>query len=135
MSSWSAHFLLTVFVSFGQFHSCLFYHHLCLLLLSSLEIKPFLFALKRVTDSSTAQPLSGYWSPLQPLYKIALLKLNNITLDVPWSLETEKSHICDPGPQKNPCIGFPVGFPVAQLVEHGASNAKIMGLIPRESKS
>ncbi len=26
-------------------------------------------------------------------------------------------------------------FPVAQLVEHGASNAKIMGLIPRESKS
>ncbi len=27
------------------------------------------------------------------------------------------------------------GFPVAQLVEHGASNAKIMGLIPRESKS
>ncbi len=33
---------------------------------------------------------------------------------------------------------FPVaqlGFPVAQLVEHGANNAKIMGLIPRESKS
>ncbi len=27
------------------------------------------------------------------------------------------------------------GFPVAQMVEHGASNAKIMGLIPRESKS
>ncbi len=26
-------------------------------------------------------------------------------------------------------------FPVAQMVEHGASNAKIMGLIPRESKS
>ncbi len=26
-------------------------------------------------------------------------------------------------------------FPVAQLVEHGVSNAKIMGLIPRESKS
>ncbi len=26
-------------------------------------------------------------------------------------------------------------FPVAQLVEHGASNAKIMGSIPRESKS
>ncbi len=26
-------------------------------------------------------------------------------------------------------------FPVAQVVEHGASNAKIMGLIPRESKS
>ncbi len=25
-------------------------------------------------------------------------------------------------------------FPVAQLVEHGVSNAKIMGLIPRESK-
>ncbi len=25
-------------------------------------------------------------------------------------------------------------FPVAQLVEHGASNAKIMGSIPRESK-
>ncbi len=25
-------------------------------------------------------------------------------------------------------------FPVAQLVEHGVSNAKIMGSIPRESK-
>ncbi len=33
--------------------------------------------------------------------------------------------------------GFPygTGFPVAQMVEHGASNAKIMGSIPRESKS
>ncbi len=28
-----------------------------------------------------------------------------------------------------------LSFPVAQLVEHGASNAKIMGSIPRESKS
>ncbi len=27
------------------------------------------------------------------------------------------------------------GYPVAQMVEHGASNAKIMGSIPRESKS
>ncbi len=27
------------------------------------------------------------------------------------------------------------GFPVAQLVEHGVSNAKIMGSIPRESKT
>ncbi len=26
-------------------------------------------------------------------------------------------------------------FPVAQMVEHGASNAKLMGSIPRESKS
>ncbi len=26
-------------------------------------------------------------------------------------------------------------FPIAQIVEHGASNAKIMGSIPRESKS
>ncbi len=26
-------------------------------------------------------------------------------------------------------------FPVAQMVEHGASNANIMGSIPRESKS
>ncbi len=26
-------------------------------------------------------------------------------------------------------------FPVAQLVEHGVSNTKIMGSIPRESKS
>ncbi len=26
-------------------------------------------------------------------------------------------------------------FPVAQMVEHGASNAKVMGSIPRESKS
>ncbi len=30
---------------------------------------------------------------------------------------------------------IPSGFPVAQMVEHGASNAKIMGSIPRESKS
>ncbi len=30
---------------------------------------------------------------------------------------------------------FPCQFPVAQLVEHGASNAKIMGSVPRESKS
>ncbi len=28
-----------------------------------------------------------------------------------------------------------LSFPVAQLVEHGVSNAKIMGSIPRESKS
>ncbi len=27
------------------------------------------------------------------------------------------------------------GFPVAQMVEHGASSAKIVGSIPRESKS
>ncbi len=27
-----------------------------------------------------------------------------------------------------------VKFPVAQMVEHGASNTKIMGSIPRESK-
>ncbi len=26
-------------------------------------------------------------------------------------------------------------FPVAQMVEHGTSNARIMGSIPRESKS
>ncbi len=28
-----------------------------------------------------------------------------------------------------------LSFPVAQIVEHGTSNAKIMGSIPRESKS
>ncbi len=28
-----------------------------------------------------------------------------------------------------------LNFPVAQMVEHGASNANIMGSIPRESKS
>ncbi len=28
-----------------------------------------------------------------------------------------------------------ISIPVAQMVEHGASNAKIMGSIPRESKS
>ncbi len=32
-------------------------------------------------------------------------------------------------------INYNYSFPVAQLVEHGASNAKIMGSIPRESKS
>ncbi len=26
-------------------------------------------------------------------------------------------------------------FPVAQMVEHGASNAKIMGSIPREARA
>ncbi len=30
---------------------------------------------------------------------------------------------------------FTFGSPVAQMVEHGANNAKIMGSIPRESKS
>ncbi len=30
---------------------------------------------------------------------------------------------------------YQLSFPVAQLVEHGTSNAKIMGSIPRESKS
>ncbi len=30
---------------------------------------------------------------------------------------------------------FCINFPVAQMVEHGASNAKIMGSSPRESKS
>ncbi len=34
-----------------------------------------------------------------------------------------------------PLIGILLGFPVAQMVEHGASNAKIMGSVPRESKS
>ncbi len=33
------------------------------------------------------------------------------------------------------CIFNIYSFPVAQMVEHGASNAKIMGSIPRESKS
>ncbi len=33
------------------------------------------------------------------------------------------------------CNNMLNSFPVAQLVEHGASNAKIMGSIPRESKS
>ncbi len=28
-----------------------------------------------------------------------------------------------------------MGFPVSQIVVHGASNAKIMGSIPRESKN
>ncbi len=33
------------------------------------------------------------------------------------------------------CMDIVVCFPVAQMVEHDASNAKIMGSIPRESKS
>ncbi len=37
-------------------------------------------------------------------------------------------------PSTEDCYGWVV-FPVAQLVEHGPSNAKIMGSIPRESKS
>ncbi len=32
------------------------------------------------------------------------------------------------------CVCVCVRFPVAQMVEHGTSNAKIMGSIPRESK-
>ncbi len=41
------------------------------------------------------------------------------------------------GYQKDGEVGFHwiTCFPVAQLVEHGVSNAKIMGSIPRESKS
>ncbi len=35
----------------------------------------------------------------------------------------------------NAICGVKSSFPVAQMVEHGASNAKIMGSIPRESKS
>ncbi len=35
----------------------------------------------------------------------------------------------------SPVLSISCSFPVAQLVEHGASNAKIMGSIPRESKS
>ncbi len=31
-------------------------------------------------------------------------------------------------------LKYYLSFPVAQMVEHGASNAKIMGSIPRESK-
>ncbi len=38
-----------------------------------------------------------------------------------------------PGQRDDPIIG--ISFPVAQLVEHGTSNAKIMGSIPRESKT
>ncbi len=50
------------------------------------------------------------------------------------------SNICEPGPQtshKGQCFEIEIylGFPVAQMVEHGASNTKIMGSIPRESKS
>ncbi len=30
---------------------------------------------------------------------------------------------------------FSYSFPVAQMVEHGTNNTKIMGSIPRESKS
>ncbi len=33
------------------------------------------------------------------------------------------------------CTASDYCFPVAQMVEHGANNAKIMGSIPRESKS
>ncbi len=38
-------------------------------------------------------------------------------------------------PALNCALFVKQGFPVAQMVEHGASNAKIMGSIPRESKS
>ncbi len=38
-------------------------------------------------------------------------------------------------PEVNILYRKATGFPVAQMVEHGASNAKIMGSIPRESKS
>ncbi len=42
-------------------------------------------------------------------------------------LEILRQFICN--------ISLCTGFPVAQMVEHGASNAKIMGSIPRESNS
>ncbi len=46
------------------------------------------------------------------------------------SLDHKTSH-------KGQCFEIEIylGFPVAQMVEHGASNTKIMGSIPRESKS
>ncbi len=48
---------------------------------------------------------------------------------------TESSAVSVEWPLLKPdCLASSL-FPVAQLVEHGASNAKIMGSIPRESKS
>ncbi len=46
----------------------------------------------------------------------------------------ESIHVCG-AHDRDMCSKIQENFPVAQLVEHGASNAKIMGSIPRESKS
>ncbi len=46
---------------------------------------------------------------------------------IQWLFPFLNSEDLDHGPVLN--------FPVAQMVEHGASNANIMGSIPRESKS
>ncbi len=45
-----------------------------------------------------------------------------------------KTYIYKPNPN-HIHMWYDFSFPVAQLVEHGASNAKIMGSIPRASKS
>ncbi len=60
-------------------------------------------------------------------------------LQVFYSVITVNNEICSfqnclkHWPALEPCL-IP-SFPVAQMVEHGANNAKIMGSIPRESKS
>ncbi len=54
-----------------------------------------------------------------------VIHLNTVLLNVLFKDSWKKTHM----------KRQTVGFPVAQMVEHGASNAKIMGSIPRESKS
>ncbi len=49
-----------------------------------------------------------------------------------FTLMPQLSSVLEDGSQNHTVT---CGFPVAQLVEHGTSNAKIMGSIPRESKS
>ncbi len=78
-----------------------------------------------------------YWSqwPLLPwLLKNFFIPRCSIKLSLDLLLGyQQEEHLYLLNRQRNGhfCV---VSFPVAQLVEHGASNAKIMGSIPRESK-
>ncbi len=53
---------------------------------------------------------------------MALLKLNNITLDIPWSLETKTSYICN----TEPTVFLWLSGSIALAAQ------KVVGSIPRE---
>ncbi len=67
------------------------------------------------------------------------LGLGHWTHQIFWLVSTESRNLCFFFFKAKALIWLACSenghFPVAQLVEHGASNAKITGSIPRESKS
>ncbi len=61
-------------------------------------------------------------------------QLNFSTQAFICSVQSHQLHCLHSHPQQMLYNSFIYSFPVAQMVEHGASNAKIVGSIPRESK-